>query len=215
MKSTSIRILMAGSCIFSAMSLSLLAQWKENLQLNPDQIVKMLVANAEKGKAGVFSLLHDSRLKHHISAPLRQSLEMLEAENNALYNIPDAREKYGWFVVGAQCDGYDIFMWWPNWKPKFIRELGCTARDDSGKATVRLFEADPIEDSGKGTGPYSALVEFNFRFEQGFWQLDDIHVTHISDRLQVFDLTTRVAEKISKIKEVRREIENKRVSPTR
>lgn len=193
--------------MFCGMSLSLLAQKKETQQLNPDQIVKTLVSNAKKGKAGVFSLLHDSKLKPHVSAPLKQLLETLEAENSALKNIPNAKEKYGWFAVGAQCDGYDVFIWWPYWKPKFIRELECVARKDIGKAKVSLFEADPIEDSGKGTGPYSALVEFNFLCEKGVWQLEDIHVSHISDRLQIFDLTVRVAEQIGKIKEVRREIE--------
>lgn len=72
---------------------------------------------------------------------------------------------------------------------------------------VRLFESDPIEDEGKGTGPYSALVEFEFRFENGVWQLDDIHVSLISDRLEVFDLSKMVAGKISAIKVARREIE--------
>jgi hypothetical protein len=193
--------------MFFGLSLIVSAQEKENPLIKPDEIVKTLVVNAKKGEAGVFSLLHDSKLKSHVSASLKQSLEVLEAENDALKKIPNAKEKYGWLIVGAQCDGYDVFNWWPYWKPHFIEELGCAARDDIGKATVRLFEADPIEESGKGTGPYSALVEFHFRFEMGVWQLNDIHVSHISDRLQIFDLTDQVAEKVSKIKEARRQIE--------
>lgn len=197
----------SGCVLFFALVLIASAEEKEKAPLTPDQIVKTLVANAKTGEAGVFSLLHDRKLKPHVSASLKQSLEVLEAENHALKKIPNAEANHGWFFVGAQCQGYDVFMWWPYWKPKFIRELGCNVRDDVGKARVRLFEADPIEDEGKGTGPYSALVEFNFRFENGFWQLDDIHVSQISDQLRIFDLAELVAEKISKIKEVRLDIE--------
>lgn len=93
------------SLLCCALSVCAWAGERQSAPLEPKQVVQRLVANAKKGKPGVFSLLHDSALEPHVSASLKRLLEVLEAEEKALKNIPGATDEYSSMIDSAQCHG--------------------------------------------------------------------------------------------------------------
>ena len=172
-----------------------------------ESITEALIELTSTSRGDGLSAIINSKLYGNISRELRRDINKLQEQRAGLKALQKKSDR----TVGYRDYQYDIgkglFYWWQFYrKPRYVIPLGAY-EGKAGRIFVKVFESNPSEDSGRGTGPYSALVVFEFRSDNGVLKLTDIDVTGISDGPWELSVHEKTKSLIQSIKELRAELE--------
>ena len=175
-------------------------------EMNPEQLVCSLVSDLKWDR--FWSAAHGESYSY-FGVQLKKEIYVLESKRKKVDALLRAgKQNFGFWGEFAKSEGSVLFLWAPDYRvPQYIIPIMGGSFQFVDQIQESVFFSDPIPDEGKGEGPSSSLAKFFLRKIGNVWAIEDIEVTSISDRLQVYSVRERIKQSISRLDGVISELE--------